>query len=617
MNLTQQFRDITRSVTYGPGVFSKLPKSARWSLAGMFIIALYFMPYWPDVPVLGWIIDTPGTSFQNVLTDQIMVFVLMALGLNVVVGFAGLLDLGYVGFYAVGAYTTAILTSQHASWPWLAALPVSVIAAMVAGVILGTPTLRLRGDYLAIVTLGFGEIIRITANNSDWLGGPRGINNIKHPPDIGPLKFTVLNAKPYWYLGLTVILLVLFVLHRLERSRVGRAWSAVREDEDAAELMGVDTFKFKLWAFAIGAAVGGLAGSLYATKVAFINPDGFLLQLSILFLAAVVLGGTGNMYGAIVGGFLVAWVPERFRNFDTRRYFVFGCILVLVMVFRPQGIIPRRGSAAGPAPETEEDELEEDDGVLLKVESVTMQFGGVTALDNVSLEIRKGEILGLIGPNGAGKTTCFNVITGVYTPTIGSVTFEGETLAGQKRFQITKRGIARTFQNIRLFPDMSALENVMVGADAHTLSSVVGSILRTPRQRAEETRARKHAGKLLKMVGIYPYRNVAAKNLPYGHQRRLEIARALATNPKLLCLDEPAAGFNPAEKQELNELILKIRSQGYTVLLIEHDMSVVMNVSDRVAVLDFGRKIAEGVPEEVRNNPAVIAAYLGVDDDAS
>jgi branched-chain amino acid transport system permease protein len=230
---------------------------------------------------------------------------------------------------------------------------------MAAGVILGTPTLRLRGDYLAIVTLGFGEIIRITANNTNWLGGPRGINDIKHPPtigplnigplNIGPLKFGVLNAKPYWYLGFTVILLVLFVLHRLERSRVGRAWSAVREDEDAAELMGVDTFKFKLWAFAIGAAVGGLAGSLYATKVAFINPDGFLLQLSILFLAAVVLGGTGNMYGAIVGGFLVAWVPERFRNFDTRRYFVFGCILVLVMVFRPQGIIPRRGSAAGPA----------------------------------------------------------------------------------------------------------------------------------------------------------------------------------------------------------------------------------------------------------------------------
>jgi branched-chain amino acid transport system permease protein len=316
-------------------------------LSALLIAALYLTPYWPDVPVLGWIINTPGTSFENVLTDQIMMFILVALGLNVVVGFAGLLDLGYVGFYAVGAYTTAVVTSGQFTLPWIAALPLSVIMAMIAGVILGTPTLRLRGDYLAIVTLGFGEIIRITANNSDWLGGPRGISKVARPPSFGPLQFGVLNAKPYWYLGFTVILIVIFVLTRLENSRVGRAWAAVREDEDAAELMGVDTFKFKLWAFAIGAAIGGLAGSLYASKVGFINPDNFQLQLSILFLAAVVLGGTGSMYGVIMGGFLVAWIPERFRGFSTRRYFVFGVVLVLVMVFRPQGIIPRRGAAAG------------------------------------------------------------------------------------------------------------------------------------------------------------------------------------------------------------------------------------------------------------------------------
>jgi branched-chain amino acid transport system permease protein len=321
----------------------------------LLIAALYLTPYWPDVPILGWIIDTPGTSFENVLTDQIMMFILVALGLNVVVGFAGLLDLGYVGFYAVGAYTTAVVTSGQFTLPWIAALPLSVIMAMIAGVILGTPTLRLRGDYLAIVTLGFGEIIRITANNSDWLGGPRGISKIARPPSIGPLQFGVLNAKPYWYLGFTVILIVIFVLTRLENSRVGRAWAAVREDEDAAELMGVNTFKFKLWAFAIGAAIGGIAGSLYASKVGFINPDNFQLQLSILFLAAVVLGGTGSMYGVIMGGFLVAWIPERFRGFATRRYFVFGVVLVLVMVFRPQGIIPRRGAAAGIAQKGESD----------------------------------------------------------------------------------------------------------------------------------------------------------------------------------------------------------------------------------------------------------------------
>ena len=355
MSLTDAFRQRTAPQLQLGNHFRALPRPAKWSLSAILIAAFYLTPYWPDVPVLGWIINTPGTSFENVLTDQIMMFILVALGLNVVVGFAGLLDLGYVGFYAVGAYTTAVVTSGQFTLPWIAALPLSVIMAMIAGVILGTPTLRLRGDYLAIVTLGFGEIIRITANNSDWLGGPRGISKIARPPSFGPLEFGVLNAKPYWYLGFTVILIVIFVLTRLENSRVGRAWAAVREDEDAAELMGVDTFKFKLWAFAIGAAIGGIAGSLYASKVGFINPDNFQLQLSILFLAAVVLGGTGSMYGVIMGGFLVAWIPERFRGFATRRYFVFGVVLVLVMVFRPQGIIPRRGAAAGIAKKGESD----------------------------------------------------------------------------------------------------------------------------------------------------------------------------------------------------------------------------------------------------------------------
>lgn len=253
--------------------------------------------------------------------------------------------------------------------------------------------------------------------------------------------------------------------------------------------------------------------------------------------------------------------------------------------------------------------------VLLRVQGLTVEFGGLAALSNVDFEIRRGEILGLIGPNGAGKTTCFNVITGVYTPTRGTVTFDGAPLGKVKRHQITRRGIARTFQNVRLWGEMTALENVCVGTDARHKTSVWGAMFRSPRLYREERDAVERGMALLEFVGIGARAAEKAANLPYGDQRRLEIARALATEPKLLCLDEPAAGFNPSEKSALMELIKKIRDDGYTVLLIEHDMRLVMGVTDRIVVLEFGRKIADGTPKQVRENPAVIAAYLGVPDD--
>jgi branched-chain amino acid transport system ATP-binding protein len=252
---------------------------------------------------------------------------------------------------------------------------------------------------------------------------------------------------------------------------------------------------------------------------------------------------------------------------------------------------------------------------ILEVDDVTIRFGGVSALDRVSFDIKEGEILGLIGPNGAGKTTCFNVMTGVYQATSGQIRFDGSPLAKLKRHQITKLGIARTFQNIRLFKSMTALENVMVGADANSSVGLLNALFRTPLHRRTEAAAEKAAYELLKFVGVSGRSDELAANLSYGDQRRLEIARAMATKPKLLCLDEPAAGFNPAEKQRLMELIRKVRDQGYTVLLIEHDMRLVMGVTDRIVVLEFGRKIAEGSPAEIRDNPAVIAAYLGVDDE--
>jgi len=339
--------------------FKSLPLAVKiilWVVVAVFLFALPLL----NIPV----ITTPDSDFGGVLFT-VATYVLVALGLNIVVGYAGLLDLGYVGFYAVGAYTVAVLGSEHGHLPWLVTVPIAVVVALVSGIILGAPTLRVRGDYLAIVTLGFGEIIRLTAINSDWLGGNAGISNVPRPPSIelgeiphldwtsGPpvvdldttttfLKFGISDQIPYYWLALVVIAAVVFADILIKDSRVGRAWEATREDEDAAELMGVPTFKFKLLAFAMGAFIGGLSGALFAGKQGFISPGGFPLLLSILFIAAVVVGGQGNRWGVMLGAVVVAYFPERFREFQDWRVLVFGLALMLLAIFRPQGLLPPR-----------------------------------------------------------------------------------------------------------------------------------------------------------------------------------------------------------------------------------------------------------------------------------
>ena len=362
--------------TYSLPSVSTLPKPVKIVLWVSLALLAYALPLL-EPPF----ISTPGVDFGGVLF-VVTVYMVVALGLNIVVGYAGLLDLGYVGFYAVGAYTAAILTSFHANWPLLLALPFAVLASTLSGVLLGWPTLRVRGDYLAIVTLGFGEIIRLIAINTEWLGDSRGISNIGRPPslelfeiphlnwDTGvPLldfndtttfiAFGVLDQIPYYWLGLTVVILVLIADKLIKDSRVGRAWEATREDEDAAELMGVPTFRFKLLAFATGAFIGGLAGALFASRQSFINPLNFLLLFSILFLAAVVVGGQGNRWGVLVGAFLVAYLPQRFREFDDFRVLVFGLALVLLATLRPEGLFPPRRTVRAKQLEHELDELEE------------------------------------------------------------------------------------------------------------------------------------------------------------------------------------------------------------------------------------------------------------------
>jgi branched-chain amino acid transport system permease protein len=314
-----------------------LSKYAQRLLTVVFIAGLAALPL-VQIPLL----NTPDTDFPSLLFDKIGLFVLMGIGLNVVVGKAGLLDLGYVAFFAIGGYTMAQMgTLLH--WSFWVILPIGVAIAMSAGAILGLPTLRLRGDYLAIVTLGFGEIIRITAVNVDWLGASRGVSNIPWPSAIGPLSFEdILNPKPFYWLLLALIILVIWLLKRIDRSRVGRAWEAIREDEDAAELMGVQTLKFKLWAFSIGAGIGGMGGVLFASKVSFISPDNFPLSLSIMFVAIVVLGGSGNIPGVVLGALAISYIPERLRGFSEYRVLMFGAALVIMMNLRPQGLLPRR-----------------------------------------------------------------------------------------------------------------------------------------------------------------------------------------------------------------------------------------------------------------------------------
>jgi len=368
--------------------FNALPKPARFGFILLLVLFVYALPL-----VRPPLITTEQIDFGGVMFS-VAAFALVAVGLNIVIGYAGLLDLGYVGFYATGAYTTGVLTVHHGSWPFFLALPVAIVVTMITGVILGAPTLRVRGDYLAIVTLGFGEIIRICVKNIEWLGASAGIKNIPHPNNIGPapdppfdrgglfdiprlewdgivpsldfdhktafLTFGAVDAIPYYWLVLTAIILVLIGDRLVKASRVGRAWEATREDEDAAELMGVPTFRYKLMAFAIGAAIGGLSGSFYASgQGGYISPDSFPLLLSMLFVAAVIVGGSGNRWGAIVGGALVAYLPERFREFADYRLLVFGLALTVLAVLKPDGLLPPRRTRRAKLAESEIDALEE------------------------------------------------------------------------------------------------------------------------------------------------------------------------------------------------------------------------------------------------------------------
>jgi branched-chain amino acid transport system permease protein len=556
-------------------------------------------------------------------------FAIPVMGLVLILGLAGQIALGHAAFMGLGAYTSAILT-KHVDWPPLAALVATTLVVAVVAFVAGKPILRLRGFYLALATMAFAIIVdSVLVGWSELTEGPSGFVGI---PPFGVAGLQVTGELGGFLLVAVLVLLFLWLTLNVQNSLTGVVLRALHRDEDVALTLGIDVARLKTAVFVLGAVYAGVGGAFYAHYARFISPETFGLQASFEMLLVAMLGGAWTAYGAVMGAAILKFLPEALAAFQDYRLMAYGLVFMLIPFHFPDGLAgalrdfqARRGTrgrpgrtirahgptlAFAPLPAAQ-CRPSAQSPALLTVERLSKTFRGLQAVHEVSFEVREQSITALIGPNGAGKTTVINVVTGLVPPSGGRVLFASEAITGREPWEIARRGIARTFQNVRLFGDLSVLENTVGGYYRRAGTGLAAAALGTLRARAESRAAESEAQVLLDSLGLGDYRERRASELPFGSQRLLEIARALMGRPRLLLLDEPAAGLNDAETEALGHMLNGINACGVTVLLVEHNMYVVKAISSHVVVLNYGQKLAEGPPDVVLEDAGVIEAYLG------